>query len=553
MSIYAGSVTLDVKKDKAGEEDVKSMRNQNVSKDRISFRVSSGGDVKDGYLHLTVDGIPALNNMNKRNAPYNTEPSVESEYWTDDRYVRIWEDTDRFGNDQTGTGNMSDVELAKNIVYPAMSMSDDGTLYASYTNYGMHAVYYTTVGGNSTHVFNANDAPEETTILVTGSGSDAKVNVAFLANNQNGGNYANWTPYRSDAGGLYLHDEDLHDGDYTRMELLYHDKLFQQFKNFRLARGGNKIIHTAYYDVDTMSIHYSNINTDRDSDKNKYDNSSFEATWVNIDGGSDEHDTKGFAGYEYYASDKDRIVVTDGKTNICLGNEQFSGGLSRTSATGEYVGIDVTSKEYPVIAYFDSVNKMIKLARANAENPKSNNFDSSNGANNWKIQRVITDSSDRNYTTANGNYINLQIDSEGYVHIVFVNGRGELVYVKSTNKPSDGNTAYTFGKSVVIAENSPMNVSMTVRGETPYIGYLSSLGSYDGLNTAFWDGTLDLDNNGTEEGGWETMSAPLIHTVANNRACVEARPDPSEWESAHAYYSVGYYRVAYYIGNGEGH
>ena len=174
-------------------------------------------------------------------------------------------------------------------------------------------------------------------------------------------------------------------------------------------------------------------------------------------------------------------------------------------------------------------------------------------AKNWTIQRVIIDSSDRNYTTANGNYINLQIDSEGYVHIVFVNGRGELVYVKSTNKPSDGNTAYTFGKSVVIAENSPMNVSMTVRGETPYIGYLSSLGSYDGLNTAFWDKTLDLDNNGTEEGGWETMSAPLVHTVANNRACVEARPDPSEWESAHAYYSVGYYRVAYYIGNGEGH
>ena len=574
FNIYAGSVTLDVKKDKAGINDVESMRNQNVSKDRISFRVSSGGDVKDGYLHLTVDGIPALNNMNKRNAPYNTEPSVESEYWTDDRYVRIWEDTDRFGNDQTGTGNMSDVELAKNIVYPAMSMSDDGTLYASYTNYGMHAVYYTTVGGNSTHVFNANDAPEETTILVTGSGENAKVNVAFLANNQNGGNYANWTPYRSDAGGLYLHDEDLHDGDYTRMELLYHDKLFQQFKNFRLARGGNKIIHTAYYDVDTMSIHYSNINTEderklEDGKTYRLADKSFEATWVNIDGGCDDDDIKGFDGEKYYRIEKndegeeiqkERTICSDGSTNVCLGINgclPASGSLSRSLATGEYVGIDVTKNNYPVIAYFDSANKIIRLARANDKNPKSSSYENEkNGqeaAKNWTIQRVITDSSDRNYTTANGNYINLQIDSEGYVHIVFVNGRGELVYVKSTNTSDDGNTAYTFGKSVVIAENSPMNVSMTVRGETPYVGYLSSLGSYDGLNTAFWDGTLDLDNNGTEEGGWETMSAPLIHTVANNRACVEARPDPSEWESAHAYYSVGYYRVAYYIGNGEGH
>lgn len=547
--------SLAITSDKKGANSVATMESVSLSGSNISFTVPN--TAKDGYLHLTVDGIPALNNMNKKeDAPYNSEASAESEYWTDDRYVRIWQDTDRFGNDDKATEeNMQEVVLAKNIVWPAMSMSEDGTLYASYTNYGMHNVYYTTVGGASEEIFHANDSPEETTILVTGSGSDAKVNVAFLANNQNGGNYANWTPYRGDAGGLYLHDS--YRDRYSRMELLYHDRLFQQFKNFRLARKNEQsgIVHSAYYDIDTMSIHYSNITFERNAIGNSdvIGDSSFEATWVNIDGGSDEHDTKGFAGYNYSASGENRTVVTDGKTNICLGNEQFTGGLSRTSATGEYVGIDVTANEYPVIAYFDSVNKMIKLARANAKNPKSNSLDSSNGANNWKIQRVITDSSDRNYTTANGNYINLQIDSEGHVHIVFVNGRGELVYVKSTNKPSDGNTAYTFGKSVVIAENSPMNVSMTVRGETPYVGYLSSLGSYDGLNTAFWDKTLDLDNNGTEEGGWETMSAPLVHTVANNRACVEARPDPSEWESAHAYYSVGYYRVAYYIGNGEGH
>ena len=50
------------------------------------------------------------------------------------------------------------------------------------------------------------------------------------------------------------------------------------------------------------------------------------------------------------------------------------------------------------------------------------------------------------------------------------------------------------------------------------------------------------------------MSAPLKHTVANTRACVEAHPTPesSKWESAHAYYSVGYYRVAYYIGKSKG-
>ena len=553
FNISGSNPTLSIATDKNGSNPA-AMSDVKFSNGEILFTVP--GTAKDGYLHLTVNGIPALNNMNKRDASYNSEASAESKYWTDDRYVRIWQDTDRFGNDQTGKeeDNMDDVILAKNIVYPAMSMSDDGKLYASFTNYGMHAVYYTTVNGDSTKIFNANDAPEETTILVTGSGSNAKVNVAFLANNQNGGDYDNWTPYRSDAGGLYLHDPNIDGGSYTRMELLYHDKLFQQFKNFRLARGSNEIIHTAYYDVDTMSIHYSNINSadTRKSPTSNYmylKDRSFEATWVNIDGGYDEHDYTKYDGVQY-DRDGTKTIRTDGETNVCLSvkdcNPNYENSLSRSSATGEYVGIDVTSKEYPVIAYFDSANRIIRLARANAENPKSNNFDSSNGANNWTIQRVITDTSDANYTTANGNYINLQIDSLGYVHIVFVNGRGELVYVKSTNTYDDENTAYKFGKSVVIAENSPMNVSMTVKGTTPYIGYLTSLGSFDGLNTAFWDDNLKI---------WETMSAPLVHTVANNRACVEAHPTPasSAWESAHAYYSVGYYRVAYYIGNGGGH
>ena len=175
----------------------------------------------------------------------------------------------------------------------------------------------------------------------------------------------------------------------------------------------------------------------------------------------------------------------------------------------------------------------------------------------WTIQRVITDSTDPNYTTTNGNYVDMQIDDNGYVHVVFVNGRGELIYVKSTNKPNDGNTPYTFGPSVVIAENSPMNVDLTVKGTTPYIGYLTSLGSFDGLNTAFFDESLDLNNDGNNEGGWETMSAPLTHSVSNNRASVEVHPNPSSasaWgESAHAYFSGGYYRAAYYIGNGKGH
>ena len=521
----------------------------------ITFYVPNGA--KDGYLSTVVKGVRSINNINDNTQSYNKEGNEyqsNTKYWTDDRFVRIWQDTDRFGNNTKGdTG----VVLAQNPAYPAMSMDEGGNLYASYTNYSMHNVYYTTIEGESTAVFNGYDSPEETTIFVTGSDDNRKINVAYMANYQSGGNYENWSGNRADAGGLYLFDtylstrasdsnnvSDFRGYIMSRFELLYHDKQFQQFKNFRLARkdsSNNGYIHTAYYDIDTMSIHYSTIS----NSMSKLARGSFEASWVNIDGGSDEHDTASFNGQK---DEKGTSLVADEEKNVTLSNV-FTDGLTRGAATGEHVGIDLTlTKHYPVLVYFDSVNQVVKLARANVENPKKSET-------NWNIQRVITSSSDDNYTTTNGSYVDIQIDSEGKAHVVFVNGKGELIYVKSENSSDDGKAAYTFGPSVVIAENSPMNVDLTVRGETPYIGYLTSLGSFDGLNTAFYDASLDLDNDGVAEGGWETMSAPLTHAVSNNRASVEAHPKPSssDWESAHAYFSGGYYRVAYYIGNGKGH
>ena len=544
FNLTGETLALKITSDKEGNTGVSAMENVKKSGSNITFTVPD--TAKDGYLHLTVNGISALNNVNKRNAPYN----IDSKTLADDCFARIWQDTDRFGNNDT----------AKNIVYPAMSMSEDGELYASFTNYSKHSVYYTTINGDSTAVFRGFDSPEETTILITGSGDKLKVNVAYMGNYQSSGKSENWTHHRSDAGGLHLFDPYLSElvasGNASawtgydshcmaRFELLYHDKQFQQFKNFRLARkdsSANGRIHTAYYDIDTMSIHYSNISMDM----TKVGDQLFEASWVNIDGGYDEHDTEAINGTP---DSKNRTRLADEAKNIKLENAQFTDGLTRASATGEYVGIDLTKdNHFPVLAYFDSEHKVVKLARANVENPKKSE-------DNWTVQRVITKSSDPNYIATNGSYVDMKIDTEGYVHVVFVNGRGELIYVKSTNNPNDGKTAYTFGDSVVIAENSPMNLDITIRGTTPYIGYLSSLGSCDGLNTAFLDNTLDLDNDGTPEGGWETMSAPLVNSVSNTRAIVEVHPKPnsSSWESAHAYFSAGYYRVAYYIGSGTGH
>ena len=559
-------ISVEITEDRDGGGTKYSIPNSEISKDGSATTFHVPTNAKDGYLSTVVNGIRSINNKNDNTQSYNKEGNEyqsNTKYWTDDRFVRIWQDTDRFGNDS----------LSKNPAYPAMAMDNEGTLYASFTNYSKHNVYWTKIKASSNAVFNGYDAPEETTILVTAPG---KVNVGYMANYQSGGSSSNWTHIKSDAGGLHLYDtylekldtvkatetdnKDDTDGivkfrgyQMTRFELLYHDQQFQQFRHFRLARKDTSDkgrIHTAYYDIDTMSIHYSNVSINNKVDGNIFPvgGEYFEASWVNIDGDFDSHDYESINGTTGKKSQK---RYSDEAKNITLGREDssvFTDGLIRSGATGEYVGIDLTKdKHYPVLAYYDSENKVVKLARANVENPKKEE-------SNWTVQRVITNPGDDNYTTTNGNYVDLQIDNQGYVHVVFVNGRGELIYVESTNTSDDGTDAYTFGPSVVIAENSPMNVDITIRGETPYIGYLTSLGSFDGLNTAFYDTELDLNNDGIK-GDWETMSAPLVHAVSNNRASVEAHPTPSssDWESAHAYFSGGYYRVAYYIGNGKEH
>ena len=69
---------------------------------------------------------------------------------------------------------------------------------------------------------------------------------------------------------------------------------------------------------------------------------------------------------KYYYKNKYKQIIEPDPADITYDchDEQFEDKLSRSSATGEYVGIDVTNEtEYPVIAYFDSANRIIRLAR----------------------------------------------------------------------------------------------------------------------------------------------------------------------------------------------
>ena len=541
---------------KDGSETALAMEEVALSENALTFKLPA--TAKDGYLTVKINDVQSLNNYNDDSKSYNKENTANvssTDNWTDTRYVRVWQ------------SNEEDYFAGSTLpIYPSMAMGTGGTLYASFSNYSASSVYYSTIGGTAQKVFYGYDPPEETDICVSGTGT---VNVVYNAN-YHGGNDASWAANTNGCGGLYMYDTNAQSWyvgrdkrKIHRFELFYHNRMLQQFKNMRIKRvdsGDTGKIHVAYYDRTTNSIHYSEVasNFQTTAGGYYYNNSIYgtdiaqygspysdnpvstnEISWVNIDGGHDDDDDK-------YHNGTSNIQYNDQIKSVYLTDARFEDTTKRCSGTGESVGLALThTNHYPVVVYYDAENKILKLARAKSETPKGD-------VSKWSVQEVLS-TSDPNYKTM-VDYIACDIDSNGILHIVFQNTKGQLCYVKSTNSSANGSTKYTLGQSVVIAD-SATNIDLTLKGTVPYVSYLTQINSFDGMNIAFWDSTLDLNCDGTAEGGWETMTAPLKYKVSNVKSCIEAHPTPASaaWEAAVGFTPGDLYRVAYYVGNGSGH
>ena len=510
-----------------------------------------------GYLHLVINDVPALNNINSY-TDYNTEKNdkaYDHNTLTDDRYVQVW----RVNDEDTFKGS-------KNAIYPAMSKDTDGTLYASFSNYSKSEVYYSNAFTGSdavkvgeddgaTKLFQGYDPPEETDITMNGT----DVNVLYAAN------YHGGTPYKwgigvpgslwndtnpGNAGGIYLYDKDAIDtdvGNYNsakmyRFELFTYDNELQQFKNIRTVRSGNNI-YVVYYDRLSGAVKFAWV------DDSKTPNTSAQALpWCVIDGTPDVTDR--------YAK------VPDAPTGAPTAQKTFSfvspngtsykapyvltgfeDGLSVSNAVWESIAVTVTKGGYPVVVYMDAATGRLRLARSTSKQPTL--------SADWKIQSVLG-SSDKNGKNAS-DYINACIGSDGILHIAFQNTKGQLVYVKSANTSDNGLTKYTFGTSEVL-DDSGMYIDMTMNGTTPYITYISRPNSYDAIRIAYKT-SMDFSNTGTNEVGWETMTAPLNQRAANGRICIEteAKHYVSSGTASKMPVAVGFttgsdYRAAFFVG-----
>ena len=541
----AGSTSLKITANKNGSGSSVTMENLALSGSSFTFKVPD--TAKDGYLHLVVNGVAAVNNINAYTAS-NTEKSdtYGTKKHSDDRFVHIW----RVSKEDTFKGS-------KNAIYPAMSKDSDGTLYASFSNYSKSEVYYSNAfTGNTdvkvgeddgaTKLFTGYDPPEETDITVNGT----DVNVLYAAN------YHGGTPYKwgigvsgspwndtnpENAGGIYLYDKDAIDtyvGNYNsatmyRFELFTYDNELQQFKNIRTVRSGYNI-YVVYYDRLTGAVKFAWVD-----DSKTPDTRGQALPWCVIDGNTDVTDTNGTV--PYHPADSFTFVSPNGTSYaspyVLSG---FEDGLSVSNAVWESIAVTTTKDGYPVVVYMNAATGRLRLARSKSKQPTS--------SADWKIQSVLA-SSDKNGKNAS-DYINACVGSDGILHIAFQNTKGQLVYVKSTNMSNDGSTKYMFGESEVL-DDSGMSIDMTINNTTPYITYVSRPNSYDAIRIAYKT-SMDFSNTGTNEVGWETMTAPLNQRAANNRICIETQAKyfgtTEKMPVAVGFTTGSDYRAAFFVG-----
>ena len=510
---------------------------QNVASNKFTLPAAA----KSGSIVITVDpdgtgtkpAVEAINNKSNNSKPYNRqniENRPETQYWTDDLTIDVWKDDEDFAG-------------SNNPKYPSMAMGSNGDLYAAYSNYSESKVYYSKLGGAPQSVYYGYDPPEEAAISVKDSGT---VNILYSAN-YHGGLATSWGASIYGSGGLYCYDANAPElsfyneqgGKIYRFELFYHQKQLQQFKNFRIARKDNNI-HIAYYDTLAASVKYSTVQSGTtDTDINfiggPYNplpsgNNCSEIAWVDLDG-STLPDVLPDPSLKRVGSVAELV---DGAAG------QFENGLRRTGGTTEYCAIALDGSNRPVVVYADVDKGTLRLARANAAEPKT--------AAHWKVQKVLP-AGDANTGRAT-DYFAAQFDSAGYLHIVFRNTKGQICYVKSTNANA-GASAYTFEKSVVIAENGS-RVELTIDGTTPYVAYLSKTNAYDGIQIAYYDADLvktwKPDGSADKKGAWNIMTAAMKHRAGDARACIAVAPaSVTTWKAAVGYTPGSVYRVVKYV------
>ena len=252
---------------------------------------------------------------------------------------------------------------------------------------------------------------------------------------------------------------------------------------------------------------------------------------------------QGANGYQVKFKDAPSHAVTaatvyQGNMNVVGGNavrniNNFTPATNQSSSAGSSADMDVDSNGRPVIAYLDSTNSTLRVARLNTTvTPTTNtnasdiktSLDAMKLAGNW-TRTVVTN------TTCSGE-VSMRIDGADNIHILYQDQDGNLCYIFGT---PNGNT-YTFKAPETVDTTGTMSYgSISIKEVTagttttyiPVASYLNKAGTAQGLKYAYRTsaptagGTFSADN-------WDYMILPAIsssthYPVNENRVSLEAR------------------------------
>ncbi len=567
----------------------------------------------------TFESINNKTNNSKPYNSQKQAGKSETKYWTDDLAIDVWKDNDVFKG-PTGLVNMYNPMYPamamgnKGALFASFSnYSKSDVYYSKLGDTKATQVFHMYDPPEETAICVSGEATVNVAYSANYHNGGQKDWTSDIE--KAGGLYcydqeANYFSKDATSTGNYLK------GKIHRFELFYHNKQLQQFKNFRIARGDNDRIHIAYYDILTNSIKYSTvlnnakgnrkhenlwINIDGSYERDMISESIFSkatilqenkktaitgvvntdvsldlvedipaqydfndcfimlsgdtdsATPINVQYGPYRIKAKAnknitfttqytswdkINGYRYY-----KLVYF--KTPI-LENSQFASGLDRISATAEYCAIALDNANKPVVVYGDVDSGALRLARCSSDN--------SVASDNWKVQTVLSSSDANNGLVSD--YFSAKFDGEGFLHIAFRNTRGQLCYVKSTNKASEVNaaTAYTFGASEIIDDFGTWADLTIASDNNPYISYMSKANSYDGIKVAYQDADFvkswDANGNPNEKGAWNIMTAAMQNRAKDGRSCIAVHPTPvtATWKIAVGYKPGKTYNAVKYIG-----
>jgi len=554
-----------------------------------------------GAITMTASGTAAYNNNSTTqgkswNKEFNSF-TPGSDLWINRHYAHIWRTAQAEGTGAQSEAGAGTIFAANNssagLDSPSMALqytgSNVGLLHGSWTTYGRESLFYGQNKSAKPSVNNGNSNPESgfsgtvtynegtynpspsTALLLLKAGepySDSDIDYYNGANND--AYFSNTTIVAS-----YQRDGEPY--------LVLKPRLTSVvFNNSNSTDGGGG--DTGYYitrQINPVSTYrWKNTRIKKAAVSTANNNpgrvfiSSYDSTYKrlffktvagsvttggnsNVGGGGSGTDSDDNGGTAMYL-DGGGTLTSGILTSGTLGTGAATGGA------GNWMAVDYTSANYPVVAYFDEQNQTLRLAYASSTNPTA--------GSNWTRRYVLPDTgAGSELRRGSGSYVSMKIDRENgnRVHLAFYNSTNKAVVYATAPSPSGTFTATVIDR--VVEGGQWTDISVDSSGN-PWIVYADSsrIGGRDGARIAYrsYSGTgtapagafgreLKDPVSGNMITGWEAMTMPANYLVNNDRLNIAAWPPTGysgtettapigKWNAAVGYAS-DQFRVGYFF------